>query len=214
MTSAAEEELSVALRLAHNVTLRDGPDLRCMDSSSAPRFCTRQAYRLLSSKHPLDSSSSISWALRLPSKVKLFAYLADIDHLSSRANLFTKSCASSAGCTAYPSTARHLFFDCPVSARIWRRLDVPILAGLFSVWDLPAPFPLTLDIWRAGVVVTLWSIWKARNDLVFNAKSSTSTLVHRRACDDLSLWRWWYRVADRPMIDLLRSFILSRLWDS
>jgi hypothetical protein len=135
LTAAEEEELSVALRLARSIALRDGPDLRCMDSPAAPRFSTRQAYGLLSPAHPPDPSSGISWSLRLPSKVKLFAYLADIDRLSTRANLFAKSCAPSAVCAACPAveTARHLFFDCPASARIWRRLDVPIPAGQFSV---------------------------------------------------------------------------------
>jgi hypothetical protein len=120
-----------------------------------------------------------------------------------QADLFAKSCAPSAVCAACPAveTARHLFFDCPASAGIWRRLDVPIPAGRFSIW------------W-AGVAVILWSIWKARNDLVFNSRSSSPTMVLRRACDDLSLWRWRYRAADRPSIDLLRSHIPSRLWDS
>jgi hypothetical protein len=177
-----------------------------MDSPASPRFSTRQAYRLLSPVHPPDPSSGISWSLRLPSKVKLFAYLADIDRLSSRANLFAKSCAPSAVCAACPAveTARHLFFDCPASAGIWRRLDVPIPAGRFSIWDLPTPVPLELHTWRVGVAVILWSIWKARNDLVFNSRSSSPTMVLRRACDDLSLWRW----------RLLRSHILPRLWDS
>jgi hypothetical protein len=216
LTAAAAEELSVALQLAHSIALRGGPDLRCMDSPAAPRFSTRQAYSLLSPAHPPDPSSGISWSLRLPSKVKLFAYLADIDRLSTRANLFAKSCVPSAVCAACPAveTARHMFFDCPVSARLWRRLDVPIPAGQFSVWDLPAPLPLASDFWRAGVAVTLWSIWKARNDLVFNAVRSSPTVILRRVCDDLLLWRWRYRVADRPSLDLLRSFILSRLWES
>jgi hypothetical protein len=133
-----------------------------------------------------------------------------------QADLFAKSCAPSAVCAACPAveTARHLFFDCPALAGIWRRLDIPIPAGRFSIWDLPTPVPLELHTWRAGVAVILWSIWKARNDLVFNSRSSSPTMVLRRACDDLSLWRWRYRAADRPSIDLLRSHILSRLWDS
>jgi hypothetical protein len=160
LTSVVEAELSIALRLAHCVTLRDGPDLRRMDSPTAPRFCSRQAYSMRSPVHPLDASSGIFWALRLPSKVKLFVYLADIDRLSSLSNLFDKSCARTIVCAACPSveTARHLFFDCQVSSRIWNHLDVPIHVGRFSVWDLPAPLPLQLYVWCAGDAVILWSM--------------------------------------------------------
>jgi hypothetical protein len=154
LTSSTEVELSIALRLAHSITVRDGLDLRRIDSPTTPRFRSRQAYRMLSPVHPPDSSSSISRALHLPSKVKLFAYLANIDRLRSRANLFSKSCARSNVCAACPSveTARHLFFDCQVSARIWSHLDVPIPAGRFSVWDLPAPSPSS---WMCGAPA-LW----------------------------------------------------------
>jgi hypothetical protein len=51
----------------------------------------------------------------------MFAYLANINRLSTRANLFFKSYAPSDLCEACPSveTGRHLFFDCPFSAVIW-----------------------------------------------------------------------------------------------
>jgi hypothetical protein len=103
LTAAAEAELPAVLQLARGALLQDGPDLRHMASPASPRFSTRQAYRLLSPVHPPDPSSGISWSLRLPSKVKMFAYLADIDRLSSRTNLFAKSCAPSAVCAACPA---------------------------------------------------------------------------------------------------------------
>jgi hypothetical protein len=37
---------------------------------------------------------------RLPIKLKIFVYLADIDRLSSRANLFFKNCAQTDQCAA------------------------------------------------------------------------------------------------------------------
>ncbi|XP_071683801.1 uncharacterized protein [Lolium perenne] len=145
--------------------------------------------------------------------VKLFAYLAEIDRPSSRANLFYKSCAPSDVCAACPSveTGRDMFFDRPMSAMIWARLDVPIPAGRLSVWDLQASLPLQVDVWNAGVTVILWAIWKARNDLVFNAKTSMSSSVLRRVCDNLTLWRWRFKAVDWAPLDLLRSFIISRV---
>jgi hypothetical protein len=55
----------------------------------------------------------------------------------------------------------------------------------------------------------MWSIWKARNDLVFNVKATTARMVLRRAADDLALWRWRYKIHDRRRLDALRGLFLS-----
>jgi hypothetical protein len=170
-------------------TLRDGCDLRAIDSPSTPRFSSREAYRVLAPPRPHDASACISWKLRIPTKIRIFAYLADIDRLSTRANLFRKSCAPSDLCAACasPETGRHLFFDCRSAAVLWTRLDVPIPDEEFSVWDLPAPSPFSMDVWRIGVAAILWAIWKSRNDLVFNGVIHTTGSTLRRVGDDLSL---------------------------
>jgi hypothetical protein len=56
------------------------------------------------------------------------------------------------------------------------------------------------------VAAVLWGLWKARNDLVFNANPATSTMVLRRVCDDLALSRWRYQLDDRDPFYWLRSF--------
>jgi hypothetical protein len=144
--------------------------------------------------------------------VKIFAYLADIDRLSTRANLFKKSCAPSSTCAACPvvETGRHLFFDCMLSSSIWAALGVTIPAGSFSIWKLPRPPAAAANVWQAGSVVLLWHIWKARNDLVFNNNNtSTPQVVLRRAADDLLVWRWRFAIGDREAVDSLRSLFLS-----
>nr|XP_051206603.1 uncharacterized protein LOC127321619 [Lolium perenne] len=210
--AAAESELLVIRRFIDGTSLRGGPDRRAIDSPSTPRFSSREAYRALSPVHPVDTTARLTWPLRIPTKVKIFAYLVDIDRLSTRVNLFYKSCAPSdicAACTS-PETGRHLFFDCPVSTAIWGQLDVPIPAGSFSIWDLPAPPPSPSGAWHFGVAAILWSIWKSRNDLVFNRVTHSTTSTLRKVCDDLTLWRWRLRPADRTSLDGLRAFLLAR----
>ncbi|XP_071674484.1 uncharacterized protein [Lolium perenne] len=205
LTSAATDELRLVYCIIASYTLWAGCDLRTIDSPSTPRFCSREAYMALAPPRPHDASACISWRLRIPSKIRIFAYLADIDRLSTRANLFRKSCAPSdlcAACTS-PDTGRHLFFDCCMAAVIWTRLDVPIPDEEFSVWDLPTPLPFGTDVWRICVAAILWAIWKSRNDLVFNGVIHTTGSTLRRVGDDLSLWRWRLRPPDRARLDEL-----------
>jgi hypothetical protein len=131
--------------------------------------------------------------------LKIFVYLADIDTLSTRANLFFKRCAPSAICAACPTeeTGRHIFFDYVLASGVWARLGIDIPADRFSFWDLAQPHDFPVDVWRVGMVVLLWSLWNARNDLVFNNKNCNVQLVIRRACEDLVVWRWRFKVEDR-----------------
>jgi hypothetical protein len=211
LTTAAERDLVEVQGIVRATALSDGQDLRRIDSPAAPLFSTREAYHLLSPSQPRDASACISWGLRLPSKVRIFSYLADIDRLSTRANLFAKNCAPSAICAAclLPETGRHLFFVCALAGEVWDRLGTSIPERSFSFWELQPPAGVMTHIWHSGLATILWSLWKARNDLVFNAKSSTASLVLRRAADDLTLWRWRYSIIDRGKLDALRSFLLS-----
>jgi hypothetical protein len=210
LSSAATHELAIVQGYVDAIDLVDGPDLRFIDSPSTPPFSSREAYRMLSPRRVPDASACKAWELKLPAKISIFAYLADIDRLSTRANLFFKNCAPSDSCAACSDTetGRHLFFDCPISVEVWARLGVPIPRDDFSIWDLAPPTAVDSSIWRAGIAAILWSIWKARNDLVFNAKPSTARLVLRRAGADLVIWRWRYKIHDRESIDSLRNSIL------
>jgi hypothetical protein len=92
--------------------------------------------------------------------VKLFAYLANIDRLCTRANLRYKNCKPLDVCVACPfvETGRNLYFDCQLSAAVWPQLDVPIPVGRFSIWDMQAPPLVSADTWHVGVDVILWFI--------------------------------------------------------
>jgi hypothetical protein len=108
-------------------------------------------------------------------KVKIFAYLADIDGLSTRDNLFRKSCAPTSTCAACSvvEIGCHLFFNCLLASSVWAAMGVSIPTGSFSIWKLPRPPAAAESVWQAGCAVFLWHIWKARNDLVFNNNTCT-----------------------------------------
>jgi hypothetical protein len=121
LSTAAAADLVMVNRVISTITLRDGVDGRALDSTTAPAFSSRAAYRALSPARALDASACIAWGSRLPTKLKIFVYLADIDRLSSRANLFFKNCAQTDQCAACSAvkTGRHLLFECPTAAGVW-----------------------------------------------------------------------------------------------
>jgi hypothetical protein len=80
---------------------------------------------------------------------------------------------------------------------------VPIPSGPFSFWDLQRPTGISDRIWRAGVVVILWCIWKARNDVVFRNGSPSTVSTLRIIGEELTVWRWRFKTDDRPALDAL-----------
>jgi hypothetical protein len=188
-----------------------GQGHRYIDSPSAPPFISRQAYHMMSPTRPPDYAARAAWALCLPTKLKIFSYLACIDN--SRANLFFKGCAPSdvcAACAAF-ETCRHILFDYTLAASVWVRLGVAVPAGPFSFWELQRPAAIGDQVWRTGVVVVLWCIWKARNAVVFNNGSPSTGSILQTVGEELTVWRWRFKPADRPALDSLCSFFLSRV---
>jgi hypothetical protein len=134
LTGVALAELARLRELIDGLDLRAGCDARFIDLATPLPFSSRAAYRALSSTATMDRSAVLAWELRLPNKLMIFSYLADIDRLSTRANLFYKGCAPSDICVACPApeSGRHLFFDCLLAAFLWRRLGTSIRDGCQS----------------------------------------------------------------------------------
>ncbi|KAK1670759.1 hypothetical protein QYE76_058918 [Lolium multiflorum] len=199
-------------RLVVGISLGSGADRRFIDYMRRASFCSREAYRMLSPPHPPDASACVAWSLRLPSKLKIFAYLDGIDRLSTRANLFHKSCAPSETCAVCDAveTSRHLFLECTTASHVWARLGVLVPSEQFSIWELPVPLGVATATWHFGVAAIMWSIWKTRNDLVFNGITTSPVFAIRRACDDIALWRWRIPHLGRADVDSLRSYMLMR----
>jgi hypothetical protein len=88
----SEAELLLVRRFVNNTSLGPNHDRRSIESPSTPRFFSHEAHRMISPPHPRDASACVAWSLWLPRKLKIFAYLANINRPSTRANLFYKNC--------------------------------------------------------------------------------------------------------------------------
>lgn len=76
-------------------------------------------------------------------------------------------------CEQAPKTALHLFFTCPVTAKVWRELgflDVKVRSDTpFSIKELWIFYHSRFqdDMKKRRFIYTFWCLWLQRNDRVF-----------------------------------------------
>ena len=86
-------------------------------------------------------------------------------------------------------TIEHLFFKCPFGINCWAKFQVFWDHRLMDKLELVAEAkrryrkPMFMEIF----MVVAWSIWKERNDLVFNAVSPSIETWRHRFVTDFSL---------------------------
>ncbi|KAM6577771.1 hypothetical protein CsatB_029608 [Cannabis sativa] len=115
------------------------------------------------------------WQLKLPPKVLDFLWRASTNCLPTRFQLMTKHVPINTlcpFCNAAPETALHVLVRCPFAQGCWSLVRVPVVATAAMTWA--AWFEEGLVRWtmaeRLEASMVCWSVWKHRNELVWNAK--------------------------------------------
>jgi hypothetical protein len=129
------------------------------------------------------------WNLTIPTRVQFFLWLLSRnknltrDNLESRGKILDdKSCLFCAG----RETSQHLFFECVVARQMWKgiseALGIEIGNGFETIGRLWLSNKRFL-VHNMLSSVSLWSLWKLRNDLRFQNASwrSVETLLVRIA---------------------------------
>ncbi|XP_058203090.1 uncharacterized protein LOC131317570 [Rhododendron vialii] len=126
-----------------------------------------------------------------PPKVEIFSWLAVQGRVATRSLLMSKNVIQEGPlskcpfCVTFEETPEHLFLHYQFSwntwsliLRWWQMLWVcpPSLVDLTNWWFDNRFKSLERHIWEVTFFATLWSLWLARNDLVFNN-------VLRSACE-------------------------------
>ena len=209
LSAVAEAELPVVLAIIAGTSLVDAEDCRSMAWGVRAPFSSRAAYAATAPVGTQDGSAITSWGMRAPAKIRIFCLLADCDRLNTRSNLHFKNCAPSPLCASCGEieTTRHLLFDCATAADTWSRLGCDT-ASSRSIWDIPSPTGTRDGAWELCSAAILWQLWKARNDRVFNAVSTSSSEILRRAADDIVLWSHRVPISCRPYVEALRGLII------
>lgn len=125
--------------------------------------------------------------------MKSFFWQSCSGSLPTALNLRTKSVNCSTLCHLC-STAEedcyHIFADCAVARDIWARLDFHLPLNnmnSFSSW-IDEVFTLLNDSQVPTFITCCWSLWKARNDKLWNNLVTSNLVIMERAISYLKEW--------------------------
>jgi hypothetical protein len=215
LTNAASAQLEELLSCLQEVTLGGGADICLLKTTGRP-FTTRDAYAALDAAQGSQDYHSIRiWAVRVPNKVKIFAWLYFKNMLSTRANLYAKHVLDDNQCQRCVhgiEDKHHTFFQCATSNAVWRTLGFYGVSFLRDedIWDFATPPQLDERLWPFVLLTILWRLWEARNGEIFRHERNSTRLVLARVCDDFVILR--KRLKNVGLVNSLsdwRAYILS-----
>ncbi|XP_060962217.1 uncharacterized protein LOC115711062 [Cannabis sativa] len=136
------------------------------------------------------------WKIKIPPKVLHFMWKALTQCLPTRMQLQKKHVdvpASCIFCHTSVESISHVLLECQFAQSCWNRAAVSTAATAvgfdFSLW-----FESLLHRGRAGMIeegsMVAWSIWKARNELLWKNKSRTAVEVVSHARSVLDQWSY------------------------
>jgi hypothetical protein len=118
------------------------------------------------------------WKIKIPLKIKIFMWFLSNKVLLTKDNLAKRKWNGCQKCCFCDSTetVNHLFIACPFIQMVWRIIylsyNIPPpsnVTNMFGNWLNGVDRQSKVFI-RIGVSALCWSIWKVRNDIIFNKK--------------------------------------------
>ena len=127
------------------------------------------------------------WSMMVPPKVQHFAWRLAVcilpvrKNLSARLNLDNTHCG---WCNAYGEDESHVFGSCGTAQSMWSAAQIvpPFLSREAGNWTLRMHDICMLqgknhDWLGERIVMILWSLWTARNKVIFENKQMPPTLI-------------------------------------
>eukprot|EP00253_Pinus_taeda_P011233 PITA_11233 len=155
-------------------------------------FTTKESYtiRYDQSTNDKDQLWTHIWQPRLWPKVSTFLWILSKhciltwDNLQRRGFIGPSRCPN---CTAQEETITHLMETCPLAAQIWNRVDhcnngirdrQGDIAIILRTWPKqPYQSPILNSLWNLIPCFLYWSLWKERNNRVFNNRSRSAKIL-------------------------------------
>ncbi|KAF1874246.1 hypothetical protein Lal_00030279, partial [Lupinus albus] len=167
-------------------------------------YCVKSAYSSIpfSNLEPNFSTYPYQhlWKSKAPSKVISYAWRLFLDRIPTRdglsrwgVSLIIGGGASCTHCNDQLESSQHLFFSCSFSYRVWQLiykwLDFYVALPYGTINHFMFHLCLIKDwkhrhAWSSIWLATIWAIWRARNDSIFN-NSKCLALDQEYLRDDL-----------------------------
>ena len=137
-------------------------------------YTSAKFYKFLFSSLPCDDAMRAIWKSKLQPKLRVFAWLLQMDRLNTKDLMARKHWQINGGLSCVlcslstRETRDHLFFECAFAAACWNSIGIS--------WDCNQPLSTRFDnakllftdpCFMEIAVCALWNIWKTRNDLIF-----------------------------------------------
>lgn len=162
-------------------------------------YSVKSAYKLLQMQggnwHTDDNSSVWRelWRIKAPPRALNLVWRAMSNCLPTLTQLQYKHVSVQSWCpvcTEEAETIMHCLVSCQFAKQCWEILNLNVSYDQnteFKTW-IEERFKSGTDKQRAESVTLCWAIWRARNDLVWNQKSSTVNRVVASAKQSLTQW--------------------------
>lgn len=182
-----EENQLASLRVKlNNFPLNpSGEDCPCWKWSSSASYSVESAYSTWEKQtFQVNNCLNTLWKNLGPARIGAFVWQAVQEKIATRSilvrrNIIPPNDGFCPICALSPETPLHLFLQCSCARSTWST----ILSRWLVSWIWPSTLPELVNFWFSNsfhnleetcwittLYAVLWSIWKARNDLVFNDK--------------------------------------------
>lgn len=155
--------------------------------NTSGEFSVKSFYSLLSKFEPQGHHGLLSkvWLGLAPPKIEVFLWLAIQNSIVARGFLYRRHILDAERnicplCQSFDETSTHILIHCKKVQPIWYQ----ILAWWGTSWCMPPSIPILFTNWCSMAIglmqsvawkmlffAALWSIWLARNKVVFNSSS-------------------------------------------
>jgi hypothetical protein len=204
------ERLNLLLGFLANVSLSSDQDVWGWNLNPEDGFSVKSAY---DSIMELGDSPNLSvWELKIfssiwdspaPAKVVAFSWKLLYDRLSTKDNLHSRgvlqqdSDVSCVWCGLSMESSKHLFLHCRKTIRVWYEICKWLGVVIVMPSDIMTLFYCFCGLVRNKKVkkgfllvwhTVLWSLWKARNDVIFNGMSKEPLEVVEEI--KVLSWKW------------------------
>lgn len=186
-----------------DVIIDEKDDRWCWNHGSNVEFSVRDVRKWLKGADVLDDDSRFTWSKWIPNKCNIFMWRANMDRIPTMSALRRRNIVVGEEgcylCGEEDESTDHIFTACRIANGVWVGVDSwcrlsPLF--FFSIRDVQVYIDhmrsskTKKDIVYGVLILTVWRIWKARNDKAF---ANIETTVAHIVADIKGLGYLWYR---------------------
>ncbi|XP_021980093.1 uncharacterized protein LOC110876227 [Helianthus annuus] len=170
--------------------MSNGVDKWRWNLDGSDSFKVASIKRMLSEFNRVRPEKVFEWCNWVPKKIGLVAWRAEMERLPTRCALVDRNIPvqdrTCIMCGDYDETSEHIFVSCQVAQVIWQNAAIwcsipPVIAfdlkDILSLHEFCSSLAMKKKAVYAVILVTIWSIWKSRNEAVFQHKPPNTTRI-------------------------------------